>query len=259
MVQKLNRQFAEYCQRYDHIRITRTDGIIELALHTEGRSLEWSSMVHEELAHCFIDLNLDPDNKVVIITGVGDNFCDALDLVSYEGHFAPKTWPALFHETQFLVNTLMDVEIPVVGAVNGPASVHAEIPILSDIVIAADTAFFQDKGHFVQDVVPGDSVHVVWPTLIGQNRGRYFLLTGQKIGAQQAMDLGVVSEVVPALKLRERTWELARQLALRSDAVRRYTRYVLTNEWRRLFQSNLGIGVATEGSALLAQLPRSVD
>src|SRR5208282_1965159 len=100
-----------------------------------------------------------------------------------------------------LLMNLLDIEVPIVAAVNGPALVHAEIPVLSDIVIAAESAEFQDAPHFPNGIVPGDGVHVVWPLVLGTNRGRYFLLTGQKLSAREAQTLGVVSEVVSRDKL----------------------------------------------------------
>ena len=77
-----------------------------------------------------------------------------------------------------------------IAAVNGPALIHAELAVLCDIVIASENAEFQDAPHFPNGVVPGDGVHVVWPLVLGANRGRYFLLTGQKLRAKQALDSG---------------------------------------------------------------------
>jgi enoyl-CoA hydratase/carnithine racemase len=79
---------------------------------------------------------------------------------------------------------MLDVDVPIVGAVNGPARVHAELPLLSDVVIASESAVFQDAVHFERGVVPGDGVHTLWPLWLGPNRGRYFLLMGQETGAE---------------------------------------------------------------------------
>ena len=115
---------------------------------------------------------------------------------------------------------LLDIEVPVIAAVNGPVNIHAEIAVLSDIVLAADHAAFADAPHFPNGLVPGDGVHVIWPYLLGRNRGRYFLLTGQRLSAQEALQLGVVSEVMPASRLLPRARELARQILKSTSAHR---------------------------------------
>src|ERR1700729_1709504 len=103
----------------------------------------------------------------------------------------------IYLEGKRLLDNLLNIDVPVIGAVNGPARIHAELAVLSDIVLAAETAVFQDAAHMPNGVVPGDGVHVVWPLLLGPNRGRYFLLTGQRLSADEAQAAGVVSEVLP--------------------------------------------------------------
>ena len=85
--------------------------------------------------------------------------------------------------------------------------------MLCDIVLASETAEFQDSAHFPTGLVPGDGMHIIYPLLLGPNRGRYFLLTGQIIAARQAHELGLVGEVLPKDRVLARAWELAEQLA----------------------------------------------
>ena len=145
---------------------------------------------------------------------------------------------------------LLDIEVPIISAVNGPAWRHSEIPLLCDIVLAADTAQFQDSAHFASDVVPGDGMHIVYPLLLGMNRGRYFLLTGQTLDARKALELGLVAEVLPPDKLLARAWELAEDLARRPILLLRYTRLLLTQALRRHMHDLLGYGLGMEMLAL---------
>lgn len=238
--------FDQYSVAYDHVRMERSDGVIELTLHTNHGPLVWGDGPHTELGYCFADVGCDPDNRVVILTGAGDAFISALD-DSWIGSMDPDKWSKIYFHGRRLLLNLLEIEVPVVAAVNGPATVHAELALLSDVVLAADTAVFSDAPHFRYGTVPGDGVHWVWPALFGANRGRYLLLTAQRIAAADAHDLGVVAEVVPATDLRDRAWEVARQIAKKPPNVLRYTRSVLTARWRAEMVTALDHGLAMEG------------
>ena len=90
-------------------------------------------------------------------------------------------------------------------------------------------------------------MHIVYPLLLGVNRGRYFLLTGQKIEAEEAKTLGLVSEVMPQAELLPRAWELANQMAQQSDIVLRYSRVAMTLVIKLQIHDLLAYGLALEG------------
>ena len=90
-------------------------------------------------------------------------------------------------------------------------------------------------------------MHIVYPLLLGMNRGRYFLLTGQRIDAKEAKNLGLVNEVMPISDLLPRAWELAEQMAQQSDLVLRYSRVAMTLMIKRQIHDLLGYGLALEG------------
>lgn len=248
-------KFENYKDKYQHVRMERRDGILQIAFHTGGGALIWSGPSHEELGYAFADIARDEENKVVIMTGAGDSFCAELDFKSV-GPITPDTWDHVYKDAKHLLMNLLDIEVPVIAAVNGPALIHAELAVLSDIVITSETAEFQDAPHFPNGIVPGDGVHVVWPLVLGANRGRYFLLTGQKLSAQQALALGVVSEVVPPQRLLPRAWELAAQVAAKPRLTVRYARVAITQQLKRLMLDHLGYGLALEGLGAVAAFPQ---
>ena len=84
---------------------------------------------------------------------------------------------------------------------NGPVTIHSELPLMCDIVLASEDAYFQDLAHFVSNLSPGDGVQNILPRVIGLNRFRYWQLMGQKITAQQAYEWGLVNHVVPHAEL----------------------------------------------------------
>ena len=239
--------FEEYSQKYQTIKMERRDGILQLTVHTNGDTLQWGAVPHREFPQAFADIGSDRENKVVILTGSGDAYSGPRAVPGCRPRRTPGQWDETYWEGKHLLMNLLDIEVPMISAVNGPALRHAQLPLTCDIVLAAEHASFQDSAHFPNDLVPGDGVHIIFPLLMGLNRGRYFLLTGQELSAQQAHDMGLVAEVLPKAQLLPRAWELAEQLAKRSPLVLRYTRVMLTQYLKRLMQDNLGYGLALEG------------
>jgi enoyl-CoA hydratase/carnithine racemase len=189
-------RFDEYATKYKHIQLERREGILQMRLHMDGGTLHWGEAPHAKLGQCYYDIGSDPENRAVIVTGTGEYF-NARYARGPQWEMNPRTWDHIYWDGKKLLMNLLDIEVPMIAAVNGPATIHAELAVLCDIVIASDTATFQDAPHFPNGIVPGDGVHIVWPLLLEPNRGRYFLLTDQKLSAQEALTLGVVNEVVP--------------------------------------------------------------
>src|SRR5262249_12824202 len=157
----------------------------------------WDEPAHRELPDLFADIAQDPDNRVVLLTGTGDSFCAASESSGWTTQPTAQTWDKIFTEGRRLLTNHLSIEVPMIAAINGPATWHAELAVLCDIVLAAEHTVLQDAPHFPRGV-PGDGVHTVWPLLLGPNRGRYFLLTKEVIPAAEAQRLGVISEVLPA-------------------------------------------------------------
>ena len=252
----------EYANKYSSVRMRREDGILEMQFHTDGGPLRWSKLAHGDLEGAFLDAGRDRDNQVIIITGTGNEYAGpAVQPSGAGGHHNPrkpldaegwdKTW---YWEGKHLLMNLLNIEVPMIAAINGPAVRHAEIPLLCDIVLASENATIQDSAHFNGGLVPGDGVHVVFPLLMGVNRGRYFLLTGQVLDAREARELGLVTEVLPGNKLVARAWELARQLRQRPPLMLRYSRVLLVQDLKRRMHDLLGYGLALEGLAAVQKI-----
>ena len=237
----------EYADKYPSIRMERRNGILQMTFHTDDGPLQWGGSPHKEFSQVFVDVVSDFENRIVIMTGTGDTFTGPQGTAATTPKRPPKDWDQTYWEGKRILTSLLDIEVPMISAINGPALRHSEIPLLCDIVLASDTAAFQDSGHFMSGLVPGDGMHIVYPLLLGVNRGRYFLLTGQRIEAQEAQELGLVNEVMPQSELLPRAWELAEQMAKNSDIVLRYTRVAMNLVIKRQIHDLLGYGLALEG------------
>jgi enoyl-CoA hydratase/carnithine racemase len=237
----------QYKNKYENVRLDRRDGILQMTLHTNGDTLQWGAVPHRELPRAFADIGADPENRVVIMTGSGEGFTGPQGSRDTIPRRTPAQWDATYWEGKHLLMNLLDIEAPMISAINGPALRHSELPLLCDIVLATEETAFQDSGHFMNGLIPGDGMHVVYPMLLGMNRGRYFLLTGQKLSAHEAKDLGLVNEVLARDRLLPRAWELAKLLTQQHPLVLRYSRVLLTQYIKRQMHDLLGYGLALEG------------
>jgi len=246
--------FTQYSNAYRYTRFERRDGILQIQIHRDGGSAVWDASpggIHAELGDVFYQVGRDRENQVVILTGTGDEFLTQMDLSAVQ-EINTQYWDRIYKEGKDLLQNLLEIEVPVIAAVNGPAFIHAELLTLSDIVIASERASFADKAHGPGGVVPGDGVHVWWPMLLGPNRARHFLLTGEEIGADEAKRLGFVAEVVSHDRTLLRAWEVARQLAAKPPLMLRFTRAAMTQHIKRRMLDDLGYGLMLEGMGILS-------
>lgn len=246
-------RFEDYQKRYKTVRLERQDGILEVTIHDDGKEAVWAAErgdIHDELGQAFYEIGRDSENQVMILTGTGDAF-----LTQARFGTEPMTaavWDRIYKEGKDLLQNLLEIEVPIIAAVNGPAFIHAEIPTMSDIVIASDRASFADKAHAPGGVVPGDGVHVWWPMLLGPNRARHFLLTGAEISADEAKQLGFVAEVVPHGTTLDRAREIARDLIKKNPQMLRFSRVAMIQHIKRRMLDDLGYGLMLEGMGIMS-------
>ena len=250
-------RFNTYRDIYPNARLTRSpEGVLEVALHTNGGKLIFNGHTHEQFVDLFHDIGADPDNRVVILTGTGDAFMDEISPEGFD-FFTPHGYDKIYREGKKVLMNILDIETPMIAALNGPVLLHSEYVLLADIVLATSDTVFQDKPHFDFGIVPGDGINLLWPEVIGSVRGRYFILTRQRLDAQTAKAWGAVNEVVPADRLLARAHEIAEGLAKLPPLTSRYTRIALTQKLRRIIDQGIGYGLALEGISA-AEVARSM-
>ena len=200
-----------------------------MRMHRDGGPAKWAALegsIHEQLGSALWHVGRDPENLVVIFTGTGDSFL--VENVPEEYPKGGDGWDFVrsTREGVDLILGFLDLDRPVITIANGPATYHSELPMLGDVVLAADDAYFQDS-HIRKGVVPADGCHAVWLELLGTNRGRRFLMTAQTLTAQELLQFGVVGEVLPRPALLPRAHEIAAQWLRWSPTVLAYSHAAL--------------------------------
>jgi enoyl-CoA hydratase len=198
--------------RYAHIVLDRRDGGVVLAtLNRPDRLNAVNGVLHGELARLPREFDADPDATVLVITGAGRAFCAG-------GDFSPTGVGSgdraiTLEEGRQIVDHLLECSKPVISAVNGYAmGLGATVALLADVVYAARSAVFADT-HVVMGIGAGDGGQVIWPLLMGVNRAKYFLMTGERVPAEEAERLGLVNFVVDDGAVVDEALALAGRLA----------------------------------------------
>src|SRR5580698_21509 len=205
--------FTSYRDSFPNARLSRSaSGVIEVALHTDGGPLVFNGHTHEQFVDLFHALGADRENRVVILTGSGNSFMESLAIDGFD-FFTPRGYDKIYREGKKVLMNILDIEVPLIAAVNGPVLLHSEYILLCDIVLATPATVFQDKPHHDFGIASGDGVNLLWQEVIGTVRGRYFILTQQVLDANTAKEWGAVNEIVPSDKLLPRAREIAEQLA----------------------------------------------
>lgn len=165
--------------------------------------------MHDELERVFVDLDSDKDVRAIVLTGAGRGFCSGGDQKTLD----KGTIPSATRGGRHLIRNILEVEAPIIAAVNGAAvGLGATLALMCDIVFAHSSARFADT-HVTAGVVAGDGGAVIWPLLIGPARAKHYLMTGDFISAEKAAAIGLINEVVTGRDVRDHAIEYAEMLA----------------------------------------------
>ena len=180
--------------------------------------------LHEDLAALFRALRRETAARCVLLTGAGRAFSAGGDFAWFPKLQDPDTLETVRRDGKQMIWDLLDVEVPIVVAVNGPAvGLGASIALLCDVIFAADTASFADP-HVRVGIVAGDGGVAIWPLALGPARAKQYLLTGDALTATEAERIGLINFVVPAAELAERSLAFAQRLAAGAPLALRYTK-----------------------------------
>jgi enoyl-CoA hydratase/carnithine racemase len=245
-------KFEDYRKTFaDFFHLERTDGVIVARAHTVGGSIQLSVQNHRALGQMLKTIGADPENEVLILSGSGPDFMMESDPEGFALEDADMPYWAYeyaYKDGRINVSSLVnDLEIPTIGILNGPGF-HTEIVLMCDITLCAQEATLFDL-HYDIGSVPGDGIHSCFQELLGVKRAAYALLTGQAITAEQALEWGMVNEVLPRADLLDRARVIAGHIMGQPRITRRLTTQIVRRPWKKRIADDLdgGFGIQMFG------------
>src|SRR3990170_3496641 len=221
--------------KYQDLKIRLLEpGILEIVMGEEGSKLSTATpRLHKELAEIWLDVDRDPETRVVILRGAGKGFSAGGDLAMVEEvtrDFAARA--RVWREARDLVYNVINCSKMIVSAIHGPAVGAGLVAgLLADVSIAAKNARIID-GHTRLGVAAGDHAAIVWPLLCGMAKAKFYLLSCEQVSGEEAERIGLVSLACEEAELQATALAVARKLAAGAQTALRWAKDSLHNRLR---------------------------
>jgi enoyl-CoA hydratase len=241
--------------RYELIKVEKDGKVAVFTLNRPDALNAINSQLHNELEGIFADVSRDDDVNAVVLTGAGRAFCaggDIKGMDARQGDDPLKTKTTLGNAKR-LIHNLLDVEQPIIAAINGHAvGLGATIALFSDVIIASENAKIGDP-HVKVGLVAGDGGAVIWPLLCGLARAKEYLMTGDLMSATEAERIGLINHVVPPDEVMPKAMALAHRLANGPTNAIRWTKLSCNKRLRDEINLVLDASLAVETISMLSE------
>ena len=211
-------------KHFEQIEVTTEGGIATVMLNRPDRYNALGARIVDELGEVLEEIEGSGEVRAMILTGAGEKaFCSGVDLKERSEMDADAKW-AHNRGLNAFAERLARLQAPTIAALNGLAfGGGLEITLACDFRIAAEGARFA-LPEVGLGIVPGAGGTQRLPRLVGPTRAKELILTGRRIGAEAALEMGLVSKVVPAGSLMEEARALAEEIAANSPLALAYAK-----------------------------------
>lgn len=206
--------------------------------------------MHLAMLEVLAELSDNADARAVVLTGAGSAFSAGGDVFGFTKMAEDLNYRRrILRLGRRLFDDLVNFPLPLVAAVNGPAvGLGATLLTSSDIVFMAEGTFVADP-HVLVALVAGDGGAITWPTLTSLLKAKQYLLTGDRVPAEDAVALGLANFVVPAEELLPTALGFAHRLAALPAQAVQDTKLLLNQVLRQGAAHSLAFGFAAESQS----------
>lgn len=226
----------------------RDDGVVTVRMHCNNGPLIWSMELHDAIGKMWRMLGTDRETEMIIFTGTEEVWITDFEAESWlpeTTHPADTRYDHMFIDgRRMIVAQIQDTEVPTLGVLSGSGG-HTELALMCDFAIAADDITILDP-HMLVGNVPGDGIHSCFMELMPPRQAAWYLMTGDKMTAAQALQFGLVSEIVPREKLMDRAYEIADLMMKQNRIVRRLATQIIRRPWKQRIVDDLDMTFGTE-------------
>ncbi len=181
----------------------KADWVARITINRPFAYNAYSTDCLEELASAFRQASFDDEVAVIVFTGQGtDAFCTGGDVKEYQKHYtrSPHNYWKYMRLFGAYIESIVNTGKPVIARLNGMAVGGGnESQMACDLAIIAEHAWIGQVGSGVGSVAAGGATQWL-PITVGDRRARYILMTNRRIPAYQALEWGLVNQVVPSVK-----------------------------------------------------------
>ena len=209
---------------FEQIRVSVDEGVATVTLDRPDRYNALGSRIVGELGEVLDEVEGSGEIRVMILTGAGEKaFCSGVDLRERAQMDADERW-AHNRALNAFAERLARLQAPTIAALNGLAfGGGLEITLACDFRLAAEGATFALPEVGI-GIVPGAGGTQRLPRLVGPTRAKELILTGRRIEAGEALEIGLLSKVVPPDSLMDEARALAREIAANSPLALAYAK-----------------------------------
>lgn len=226
----------------------RRDGRVLYVTFNRPETLNaFDDALHHELERFLHEVPRDNETNVIVLSGAGKAFSAGGDIVQMKELAAnPHMMYGDIVTAKRIITSFLDLPQPVIAKINGAAmGLGATLALFADITFAANHAKIADP-HVSVGFVAGDGGAVIWPHLIGLNRAKHYLLTGEIITGQQAAEIGLVNFAYPVEELDAKVDEYAQRMANGARRAIQWTKATLNIRLKQAAATVMDAGMAYE-------------